>query len=241
MKVIALLLLSAVISGCGIFVTKPMGPAQETVHNHQTHGYLVGSVSFSGDRPKIGKRPIGARDNFRYIWYRFFLTNRDKGTPTIRADISNIPDDKFGYFKDGEGDYTIDEGLGYVFVLPLPAGEYKFYTYSYGAVWEYFPEEDFDLAVEIKPGEINYVGEIHFQHLFGKNFLDMHVSNGANIIFEDGASRDMPIIQKMYPFLTGLPSTKAILDSESRTITKTEPTNQTKGHALQGIETTPDN
>ena len=204
---------AALVSGCLATTKSPLKPGDVPMFNPVTQGYIVGSASFSGDFPAGEKKPLFSDADFRCSQYNFFFHRIEENAESFSGSISTIPESLAQDWTDAEGyDYKVDEGLGYVFVMPLAAGLYEFN--NYGLIcgnYHYYPRNYFKIEFEVVPGVVRYLGEVRFNHVFGRNFLNMAVPNGAVISFLDEQTRDMALIKAKFPFVGGLPVTNGLL------------------------------
>jgi hypothetical protein len=171
-------------------------------------GYLIGSFSYTANPPTF----LGLPASSRYTQYGFFLQNVSK--PELKADIGL----NFGGFgSKPPNDFAIEGGGGRVFVIPLPAGHYKFYDFllfeNLGQVqnsWK--SRHGYSIPIEIRRGEALYIGEIRTVHRYGRNLLGMPLSAGGYFVALPGKERDVPLLHAMYPFLRSVPVREAVLD-----------------------------
>ncbi len=188
------------VSACSTVYYKPLEPGEALNLEPGSQGLLVGSLSFSGNYPEGKRKPLDAGANFRYWRYNFMLRGRNEANKDFVGNVSSVPPASSLTFDISAADYSVEDGAGYIFVLPIPSGDYEFHSYGYNtAAWSYSPKKEYSIPFRIEPGVIHYVGEIRFEHVFGENIFGMAVPSGADISIIDSANRDLDILLKKYP------------------------------------------
>lgn len=194
------------VSACSRMTVFPLADGQVSNADLSTHGYIVGSISFSGAYPKSNNYLIDAgRKNYRFAKYDFMFRGVDKENADIRGSVSPIPENPAQQYSEESGEFAVSEGRGYVFAVPLPAGNYEFYSYSYEAdLTRYTAGRDFKLGFVVQPGRATYVGAIKFDHQFGIGLLDMPFVKGANVSFSNNFQRDVELVKKKHDELSSV-------------------------------------
>ena len=176
-------------------------------------GYVVGSSSFSGRYPEGEKiARIGGKPNFRCHYYspryKSYESNQKK-----KGVLKVIPRGGISWDDDDEHDYRLDDGLGFVFALELPAGDYYLHQYNAkcGNSTFYIPE-GFRVEFSVKPKTVTYIGEIRYQHRFTKNMFGSMKPDGVEMTFLNAEARDMELIRNRYPAVIDLVQHTDILD-----------------------------
>ena len=177
-------------------------------------GYVVGSSSFSGRYPEGEKiARIGGKPNFRCHYYspryKKVESNQDKKKGVLKI----IPRGGIAWDEDDDHDYMLDDGLGFVFALELPVGDY--YLHQYNAKCgnaTFFTPEDFRIEFSVRPGTATYIGEIRYKHQFTKNMFGAMKPDGVEMTFLNAEERDMAVIRAKYPAVAELPLYTDILD-----------------------------
>ena len=211
-SIFILLLATVVFSGCQtIDHRKPISREDATSYkteaiNNQNEGYLIGSFSYFGHHPS--RLAIGAAKNFRYNNYRLRYKSTDQREIPIQG---NVGGDGSFIFKHYKEDYDLSEGEGQVFVIALPEGSYEFSRFSFyldeivsQKTW--YSGSDMSIPFKIEKRESTYIGEIRFNHLWGKNILGMTLPDGCYLEAIDEYSRDIKLIHEHYPFTRDLPT-----------------------------------
>ncbi|WP_346837590.1 hypothetical protein [Microbulbifer sp. SAOS-129_SWC] len=207
MKKIIVILISFVAAACAKLTVFPLTDGQVSNADLSTYGYLIGSITFSGAYPKSNREMIDlGRENYRFSKYDFIFQGLDEGNSDIRGSVSPIPENHSQQYTKDDGDFAVKQGRGYVFAVPVPAGNYEFYSYFYEAdLTKYTPQKDFKLHFEVEPGKATYVGSINFDHQFGIGLLDMPFVKGANISFSNDMQRDVKLLKDKYTELQSVP------------------------------------
>lgn len=92
---------------------------------------------------------------------------------------------------------------GRIFVLEVPAGDYAF------TGWQVFSrgerlhpsESPAPIKYSLKPGEITYVGNIHFDFSLAKNVFGSSIINDVKPELSDNYDQDFSILKQKYPNL----------------------------------------
>lgn len=195
------------VSACSKMTVFPLADGQVSNADLSTHGYVVGSISFSGAFPISDRDFTGlGRKNYRFAKYDFMFRGVDKGNADIRGSVSPIPENPAQQYTEESGEFAVSEGRGYVFAVPLPAGNYEFYSYSYEAdLTRYTAGRDFKLGFVVQPGRATYVGSIKFDHQYGVGMLDVPFVKGANVSFSNDFQRDVELVKRKHAELNSLP------------------------------------
>lgn len=175
-------------------------------------GYLVGSYAYAGVHPSDLARAL-TKHEFRYEIYSLYFRKSGAGKEALRGDVGFKS--KFG--SDEGLDFEIEEGAGYVFAIPLPAGSYHFYNYW---IWmnggspasDYWKaKRDFAIPFEIRAGEATYIGEVVANHHFERSLLGIYIPHGAELVGSDRSDRDEALLAEKYPFLATMPVSKTLI------------------------------
>ncbi len=103
------------------------------------------------------------------------------------------------------GDFNLTEGLGYAYVLPLPAGEYTLDIVSYGnGVFSYAIDEPLGIPISVASGQMTCLGAVVFQHHFRKAPLGNLAPTFAALSTSDECERDVELIRERFPSLRDL-------------------------------------
>ena len=106
-----------------------------------------------------------------------------------------------------EGSVNIEsvEYRGNLFALEVPAGLHQFdhwslYNRESSRIWP--AEKPPPLEVTVKPGEVVYVGNIHFHISIRKNWFGRRFSSDPIPEVRDESDRDLPLLKALYPGLS---------------------------------------
>lgn len=210
MRIFSIIISLSLIMGCASTYHTPAESVEELAVDLEENGYLLGSISFFGEWPEGTTRPIGAKDNCRYQSYSFLF--KSKSDDKYIGDISPIPSKTVSHYKEGEGDYEIEEGLGYYFVMPVPAGKYTFYNYRLSTYpVTFYSKDDLELDFQIEAGKIHYLGDVRIEHLFAKNFLGMTTFGGGRFEVLNSKDLHMKSILEKYEIDEGLEIVQILL------------------------------
>lgn len=192
---------------------RPIAPSQSAPDSVAGHGFVIGSMSFAGDFPTDVKRPIGSSVNFRHVFYNFQFQSKSYDVDGVSGTLADVPSDIWGNYLKETGDYQLEEGRGYVFVVALPPGKYELYNYYFGnGHVKTISKEHFSIPFDVQADTVHYIGNIHFQHLYRENFIGITTSYDSDIFFRNGIVRDMPLIYERHPYLKNLKNETQLLD-----------------------------
>jgi len=205
------LLGAVLLSGCQTTMYQTSLRPEEAAEYSATspeEGYLVGSFSYTANPPSF----LGLAPPRRYTQYGFFLQGISK--PGFKGDIGL---NYRGLGRMPPNDFTLQDGGGRVFVIPLAAGRYEFYDFllfeNAGQVQTTWKSRNpYSIPIEIKKGEALYIGEIRTVHLYGKNFFGLPISDGGYFVALPEKERDIPLLHANFPFLRSVPVAEQVLD-----------------------------
>jgi hypothetical protein len=104
-----------------------------------------------------------------------------------------------------------DNKESFIFVFPVPAGEYEFrYFYVREVNLSKRSQKGLSIPFTVVAGKTNYIGEILNDVREGKNFFGQTLASRPHWIFSDQFNRDIPRLQKKYPNISWQNSTKVI-------------------------------
>lgn len=176
-------------------------------------GYLIGSFSYSGYLPGKLAAAFGSNDFRLNSYWMQFRSAPAEGQKPLEGRVGAK-----GTFLTNKypKDFELPEGVGSVFVVPLPAGRYTFYQYEFfqnagNAQQTWTAKRDFDIPFDIAPGRATYIGELRANNLFGKNLFGITMSDGAAWQGLDESERDLALLVGKYPFLKDVPVDENII------------------------------
>ncbi len=100
-----------------------------------------------------------------------------------------------------------EDVTGKIFVIEVDPGEYSFdrWAASNGTGAGFYPKENpKPLVYSLKAGQVNYVGNIHFELLTGDNIFGIDITHNAFAVLENNLERDSKIFQSKFTKLQGL-------------------------------------
>ncbi|MDP0501484.1 MAG: hypothetical protein Q7P63_15430 [Verrucomicrobiota bacterium JB022] len=155
-----------------------------------THGYVLAVLTVEEKRPE-GMLGITAKTFSAYSLHYRPVGGKHEGTLRFSPG---------GMYK-SKNDFP--DGLGHVYLLALPAGEYE--LYEYGFYEQYYNTSithrslEFSMPFEVKPGEVTYIGRFNAKHTYAENMLGTVVLDSGYFIVEDAFEEDLAHAQEIYP------------------------------------------
>lgn len=188
------------LAGCVVAQVRPLSDDRAATYvaaDHPENGYVIGSFSASGFSPKYSNK-------FQYGDYSVYLRQiGDVDKPITgrvffdtRRKIRGVPN----------LDFEVEEGRGNVFVMPMPAGNYEFYSFrlhyadTFGEK-NWTSVEEFSIPFNVVPGEALYIGEIRVTHQFAKSVSNTFIPDGGTFTCLEQFERDVPLVHAEYPFV----------------------------------------
>ncbi len=173
-------------SGCQTTIQSNIRTDYDFDSNKDT-GLIVGTVS----HPE-------ATDNMAFS---HFFINHYSGQP--KAMFSFRERDIFYAGHPAEFEFEDAENKGILFVLELPAGEYKVDNWQihYAYIVLYPKSAPTPLEFKIQPNEVMYLGNFHM-HIPQKKVLGLNVDDGGFPVIKDKKDRDITLFRKLYPNLS---------------------------------------
>jgi hypothetical protein len=176
-------------------------------------GFLVGSFAYQGiyidDDTEDKSKKRDAQDYYEYSFHCRLQSDRGVIGQIVPEGIVK---GKWFYVED-EGDFAVKNGKGYMFVLPLRAGDYEFNQWAVSHVYgsEYcFSPSSFVVPFTIEANKALYLGEARANLTLKKRpFWGGYISERVFWIVSDKSGRDLPLLKKMYPFLKDIDIEKA--------------------------------
>ncbi len=194
------------LTGCETFdYRNPLTDKQAAVYElgQSNEGFLVGSFTYQGANPNKIAKVFQDPEKFNYSSYS--LSFQSLNDEKLLGSIS-IPTSRFLGRKNADPYFKLEAGRGYVFVIPLPPGDYEFrdflLSHKGGYATTYWSaREKFSIPFTIESGKAIYIGEVKVIHLFAKNLFGISVPDGGVFVGSDQSERDIPLLKKSYPFL----------------------------------------
>jgi len=182
-KVLAMLVLLLVISGCA---TTTKYPKMFDYKNSQ-NGIMYGTVTYEGE----------------YSGYRVFYKGEggtNKGWVQTGEKISWTFPESFLHRYGIEGD---------VFAVELAPGKYTFYWWWVGSgLPEIGATSKFDIQIEVLPQTLSYVGNFNFVQTMSQGLT----VTGADVNYSDFFDRDTKYLLQKYSNFEGIAISKQIQD-----------------------------
>ena len=167
-------------------------------------GILIASVS-QDDKP--GTSSINSR---------FYLKLLETHADTMVGSTYRIEsrEERFGGLIPGHQRSDFPEIYGRLVAINIPAGIYEFYSWhAYNDRLSISPKyAPPPLFVDVKAGELVYIGNLHMNISTGKNYFNMSVASGALPEVIDMSERDISLFKKRYPQFSDNNINKSVLN-----------------------------
>lgn len=162
---------------------------------HTNTGLLIFSVTHDADYNIFGRRGHN-------IYLAIYFRNIETGDTILRADSNDWgvlipPTTPFGNV------------WGTLYVREFAAGRYELSTWSLHqntgvGINSFTPKQPpFPITFEVRPGSVTYIGNVHGDLLWKKNFFGIDLVAGAIPQVKNEAERDVSMTLKDYPQLNG--------------------------------------
>lgn len=149
-----------------------------------------------------------------------FEKNDDKKiTGSFKSRLDLVYDDEL------ENDYLKDKPIilknGVLNSIKLPAGQYTIYDWSlfipeginsYHITPNIFEKIEFT----VKANQVTYLGNLHLDTIYGKNFLNISIPAGAKFSCSNQAEKDLKLFKTHYAQFESWPISQADVDCTER-------------------------
>lgn len=191
---LSLLSLALLLTSSCASISSPVAPKEEV---SKTQGVLLAAVT--SDRGRMVKdvwyyyRKAGTTDEHRLAAFGLTLVTQPNDFPGLRTKA------------------------GRLLAIPLEPGEYELCNWTlyiagvsggYGYITPKTPPPPHRFT--IAPGRITYLGNLSLETVLGKNLFGMRLPAGANPVFSNTETTDLPLLRTKYPNLAGWPLDAAI-------------------------------
>jgi len=114
------------------------------------------------------------------------------------------------YLMNPKGDFPEEENKnGRLLALEVPPGNYditSWIAYPHAStVVSSFSNNEMELTFTVKPGQITYLGNFHFNTLLGKSIIGASVPASAQLKISSEINIDISLFKRKYPNLSQMP------------------------------------
>jgi len=182
----------------------------ETVSKN--NGVLLASVTRGMKKGGFFNKIFTTKDV--YAWFYFNKVSSSK------ENSKRMESNRYKFIgRDNELKQYNDDGR--VVAFELEPGEYEItswtlYDTGHGPPphnYKYIKSKHFEpKKFIVKPGKVSYIGELHLEAVYGKNFLGISIVAGAKSSCTNESKRDISIFKEKYPTLNDWPIEFSVID-----------------------------